>query len=89
MPAIKVDPVVTRGQSLMIDLNGNSSSRVIGLLFTGPDGRKLYVRNIQAVLSKGKKVEFRTAFNDKPGKYTVRALDHSTGLSTVRTFIVK
>lgn len=88
-PAIKVDQSVTRGQSLTIDLSGNSSSRVIGLLFAGPDGEKMYVRNMVAILAEGKKIEFRTAFNDKPGKYTVRALDHSTGLSSVRTFIVK
>jgi hypothetical protein len=88
-PSIKVDASVTRGQNLTIDLSGNSSSRVIGLLFKGPDGKKMYVRNMVAVLANGKKVEFRTAFNDKPGKYTVRALDHSTGLSTVKTFIVK
>ena len=88
-PAMKVDASVTRGQSLTIDLNGNSSSRVIGLLFTGPDGKKMYVRNISAVLADGKKIQFRTAFNDKPGKYKVRALDHSTGLFTDGTFIVK
>ena len=88
-PSIKVDASVTRGQNLTIDLSGNSSSRVIGLLFKGPDGKKMYVRNMVAILANGKKVEFRTAFNDKPGKYTIRALDHSTGLSTVKTFIVK
>ena len=86
---MKVDASVTRGQSLTIDLNGNSSSRVIGLLFTDPDGKKMYVRNISAILADGKKIQFRTAFNDKPGKYKVRALDHSTGLFTDGTFIVK
>ena len=92
---LSVPATVKGGSYLSLDISlkttgGKIGRRVYYISFTDPDGKSNKDLNMSLVAENGKiKKNVKIAFNDKKGKWKVKAIDILTGVSGEKIFTVK
>jgi hypothetical protein len=89
--ALQGSPTAKPGDHVPFTITSNQSAdSLIRVQTLGPDGTRLPLYSANLMLNKGSGIfTLPFAFNDLPGKYTIKATDVITGASVQKTIEVK
>ena len=88
-PAVSAPAAVKTGENIVLSYKNIPAGRTVVIRVIGPDGKELLDRGVVLSTNDGNSYRFGVPYNAVKGTYKFTVKDYETGLSAVKTVIVK